>query len=294
MTDESDTTPDEGVTDNVEPTEHETAEPTDYWDPDEDTPEGESSEATDEADEEVAAEKAEAPALVKLADGSEVTLDEAIKGYQRQNDYTRKTQELTQTRKALETDLQRIEGITSAFVDHLSAMVPALPDPSLALRDPNAYVRAKAQHDAAMAQVQKLIELGTQPKEIKSQMTTAQAREHATAEKQRLAERFPEIATREGQEKFFANTAEAAQAAGFSIDDLNGTTDHRLFVLAHWAQVGMKAAAAREVAKAKVANVPPATPRRPGQPVAGKGDAAAQKFRKAPTLRNAAAAGWAD
>ena len=292
MTDETNTGPDEGPIEDVNPTEDENVDLNDYWDPDEDTPEAETGEATDEAVEEVA-ETEEQPTLVKLADGTEVPMDELTKGYLRQSDYTRKTQEIVQTRKALETDLQRIEGITQAFVDHLSAMVPALPDPSVALRDPNAYVRQKAQHDAAMAQVQKLIDLGTQPKEIKTQLQSAETKAQIAQENQRLAERFPTIATPEGREKFFSSAADAAQEAGFSMEDLNGVTDHRLFVLAHWANEGMKAAKAREVAKAKTANVPPATPRRPGQPVQTTRSAdAMRKFQKAPTLKNAAKIDW--
>jgi hypothetical protein len=294
MPDETDTTPDEDVTDSVEPTEDENAEPTTYWDPDEDTPEEEAGEATDEAAEEVAEpEEAEKPATVKLADGSEVTLDEVTKGYLRQSDYTRKTQELVQKRTALESDLQRIEGITQAFIDHLSGMVPALPDPAMAMRDPNGYVRQKAQHDAAMAQVQKLIEMGSTPKEIKSSLSEEDKRTQIAQENARLSERFPHVATKEGREKFFSAAAEAAQEAGFTMDDLNGVTDHRLFVLAHWANEGIKAAKARETAKAKVANVPPATPRRPGQPAqTSRNSQEMRKFKSEPTLRNAAKLDW--
>jgi hypothetical protein len=38
-------------------------------------------------------------AKVKLADGTEITIDELQKGYMRQSDYTKKTQELAQKRK---------------------------------------------------------------------------------------------------------------------------------------------------------------------------------------------------
>ncbi len=288
--------PAEAGTETVEPTEYDNAEPTTYFDPDEDTEEAEAVEATDEAEsEEVAAEepKPEAPVLVKLPDGTEAPLEEVTKGYLRQADYTRKSQEIATTRKALEADLQRIEGITQAFVDHLSSMVPAQPDPALALRDPNAYVRQKAQYDAAMAQVQKLIEIGNQPKQIKEALEGRDTQERLAQENARLAERFPQVATQEGRQKFFASAAEAAQAAGFSMDDLQGISDHRLFVLAHWANEGMKAAKARETAKAKVANVPPAAPRKPGQPAQTNRSAEAmRKFKAEPTLRNAAKLDW--
>lgn len=285
------------ATDNVNPTEYDNAEPTTYYDPDEDqdTVNEEAVEATDEAESEEVAEepKPEAPVLVKLPDGTEAPLEEVTKGYLRQADYTRKSQEIAQTRKALESDLQRIEGITQAFVDHLSGMVPAQPDPALALRDPNAYVRQKAQYDAAMAQVQKLIELGSQPKQIKEALESKDTQERLAQENAMLAERFPQVATREGRQKFFASAAEAATAAGFSMDELQGITDHRLFALAHWASEGMKAAKARETAKAKVANVPPAAPRKPGQPAQTNRSAEAmRKFKAEPTLRNAAKLDW--
>lgn len=283
-------------TETVETPEDDNAEPTTYFDPDEDTEEAELEESTDEAETEEVTEEApkpEAPVLVKLPDGTEAPLEEVTRGYLRQVDYTRKTQEVAETRKALEADLQRIEGITQAFVDHLSAMVPQQPDPALALRDPNAYVRQKAQYDAAMAQVQKLIEIGNTPKQIKGALETQDTQQQLAQENAKLAERFPHVTNPEGRQKFFAAAAEAATAAGFSMDDLRGVSDHRLFVLAHWANEGMKAAKARETAKAKVANVPPAAPRKPGQPAATNRDAQAmRKFKSEPTLRNAAKLDW--
>lgn len=295
--DETDTLP-PGGTDNVTPTEADTAPEWDYYDPDEDqdTVEAQEPEATDEAVEEAPTEEAqpeEKPVLVKLPDGTEAPLEEVTKGYLRQADYTRKSQEIAQTRKALETDLQRIEGITQAFVDHLSSLMPEQPDPGLALRDPNAYVRQKAQYDAAVAQVQKLIEIGSQPKQIKQALEGKDTQERIAQENARLVERFPQVANPEGRQKFFAAAAEAAQAAGFSMDDLQGVSDHRLFVLAHWANEGIKAAKARETAKAKVANVPPAAPRKPGQPAQVNRNAdAMRKLARSGSIRDAVKVDW--
>lgn len=291
--DESDTP--EG-TETVETPENDTAAPTDYYDPDEDqdTVEGGEEAATDEGEESEAEEPDEtdaepAPQIV-LADGSKVTIEEVTKGYLRQADYTRKATELASTRKALEADLQLVEGITQTFIDHLAAMVPQAPEPALALRDPNGYVRAKAQYDAAMAQVQKLIEIGKQPKQITDKLSTEDKRTKLAAENAALAEKVPMAATPQGRQKFMESAAEAAQQAGFSMDDLQGVDDHRLFVLAHWANEGLKAAKARETAKAKVANVPPATPRKPGQPATGPRNAdAMRRLTKSGTMRDALA-----
>lgn len=295
--DETDTLP-PGGTESVTP-ESDTAEDAwDYFDPDEDT-EAPADAATDEGTEESASEEAEEPeaaeqpAQIDLPDGTKVTLDEAVKGYLRQSDYTRKVTEVASQRKALEADLQLVEGITQTFIDHLTKMVPAMPDPAMALRDPNGYVRAKAQYDAAMAQVQQLVEIGKQPKQIGEKLSQADMQAKIAAENAALAEKIPTVATPEGRRKFMESAAEAAQSAGFSMDDLQGVTDHRLFVLAHWANEGMKAAKARETAKAKVANVPPAAPRKPGQPVQANRNAdAMRKLARSGSIRDAMRVDW--
>lgn len=283
-------------TESVKP-ESDTAEDlTTYYDPDDDqdTVEGGDEAATDEGTEDAAQPEEEVaqeqPAQIVLPDGTQVALEEVTKGYLRQADYTRKATEVAETRKALEADLKTVEGITQAFIDHLSSMVPQAPDPALALRDPGAYVRAKAQHEAAMAKVQELIELGKQPKQIADKLNNADHQATIAAENAALVDKFPEVAKPEGRQKFFARAAEAAQSVGFSMDDLSGVADHRLFALAHWANVGMQAAKARETAKAKVANVPPATPRKPGQPATGPRNAdAMRKLTKSGSMRDALA-----
>lgn len=290
-------TPAPAGTEPVEPHEDDTAEPEwDYFDPDEDTEEAQETAATDEGAEPAEPEEAEPesePAQISLPDGTQVTLDEAVKGYLRQADYTRKAQEVSQKRQALEADLQLVSGITEAFIDHLTKMVPQSPDPAMALRDPNGYVRAKAQYDAAMAQVQQLIELGKKPKEIGEKMSAAEKQQLVAQENALLAERFPVVATPQGRQKFFESAASAAQELGFSMDELSGVTDHRMFALAHWANEGLKAAKAREAAKAKVANVPPATPRKPGQPAqANRNTEAMRKLARSGSIRDAVKIDW--
>ncbi len=293
--------PAEAGTEAVETTESENAPEWDFYDPDEDadTVEAQETEATDEAGEEVTenseeeAAADERPALLKLPDGTEVSLDEAVNGYLRQSDYSKKTQEVAGLRKSLEADLRTVEGITQAFIDHLTKMVPAMPDPALALRDPNGYVRAKAQYDAAMGQVQQLIEIGKQPKEIAAKLENGDKQAVITRENAALIERFPTVATPQGRQKFFESAAEAAQAMGFSMAELQGVTDHRMFAMAHWANEGMKAAKARETAKAKVANVPPATPRKPGQPAQANRNAdAMRKLARSGSIRDAMRVDW--
>jgi hypothetical protein len=304
MTVEPDNLP-TGGTDNDAPQADDTAADWDYYDPDEDqdnevTPEPE---ATDDGaaatDEEAEAEPQAEPevtatvdAVVMLADGSKVKVQDLIQGQMRQEDYSRKTQEVANTRNALKAEVQRLEGITSAFIDHLSSLVPAAPDAALAMQNPGAFVAQKAQHEAALAKVQELIAIGEKPKEIKDGLTKQERDQLIAQENALLAQRFPETTNPQGRQKFLGAVAEAAENLGFSMDELGKVTDHRIFALAHYASLGMKAEKARSVAATKVAVAPPVAPKRPGQgAVAANRDVeAVKKFRANPSIRNAAAA----
>lgn len=292
MSDETDTLP-AGGTDNVNLSDSDTPETWDYYDPDEeqDTVEAQPDEGTDDEPGEAESQETEAEeeepkasleasldAVVTLADGTKTTVADLHKGYLRQADYTRKAQELSNDRNRLNADAKRLEGITQAFIDHLAAMVPQEPDAALALRDPGRYTAQKAQYDAAVAQVQKLIELGTQPKQITDAMTTQDRDRMLAEENGRLVDMFPATATQAGRQQFFTDVQEVANSLGYSTDDLRGVTDHRLFALAHWAKKGMDAEKAKAKAQAKVEKAPPATPRKPGQ--VGQGNRNAEAMRK--------------
>ncbi len=257
--------PDEDTEENVQPevTEEDGIETTDD---DPETAEAATEDETEEGEQEEDGEEEDPTVYFELPDGTKVASDEAVKGYLRQSDYTAKTTEMAEYRKSLEAENTRIQGITEAFIDHLSQMIPAAPEPSLALQDPNAYTAKKAQHEAAVAQIQKLIEIGEQAKEAGNGISAADRQKLVNEENQKLVAKFPEVAKQKGREAFFQTTASAAQQVGFSMDELQGVTDHRLFALAHWADKGMKAEQAKKTAKAKAQKAPPATPSKPGQP----------------------------
>lgn len=307
MTDENDTTPDEGVTENVELSEDDNSDDFDYYDPDdEDTVEAEDPDETDDEPDEEAVESDDdqetadqtdddpADVTVTLDDGSQVSLDELKKGHLRQSDYSRKTMELSNQREAVKADVERMTRITETFVDHLSTLVPDAPDASLALTDAAAYTAQKAQHDVAMAKVQELLNLAETPKEVGAQMSEADRKAAMADANQRLTAMFPEIAAPEGREKFMGAVAKTAGDFGFSQQELGSLTDPRVFALAHWAGKGMAAEKAQGVAKEKVAKARPATPRKPGQG-AGKPNGNAKAMRKLSrtgSLEDALAVDW--
>ena len=275
MTDETDNTFDEDVTDNVETSDDDTASEYDYFDPDEDTEEaveqdapddeGEAEpEATDVATEAVAA-YAEDTAVVKLSDGTEMPVAELKNGYLRQSDFTRKTQELANERKTVSADAERMQRITTAFVDKLTSLVPNPPPTELIYSDPQKAYQMQQIHERAMAQVKELIDLGDAPKEISAAMQGDQVKKHRAAEFQNLVSMFPQVADPAKRVEFITEARSAAMELGWTAEQLDSVDDSKMIGLAHWAAKGMAAEKAKALAKAKVAAAPPATPRKPGQ-----------------------------
>jgi hypothetical protein len=299
MTDEPNT-PASGP-DNVTLSEDDTSEEFDYLDPDEeeqDTEEAEDTEETDDGADEDGGEEAEVQEAVdedpefEIEDGVKARrseIKEWQKGALRQADYTRKMQETSQARKANAETAKRIESITSAFVDHLASLVPDEPDFALAARNPTEYARKKAMYDASMAQVQKLVEVGSKAKEVTGAMSSEDAEATIADENRKLAEAVPATTTKAGREQFFKDVQGAAEQIGFTTQELQSISDHRLFVLAHWAMKGMKGDKAKTAAKAKVEKAPPVAPRKPGQAAsnANRNVSAMRKLAKTGSLRDA-------
>lgn len=300
-------------TEDATPDQADTASEWDYYDPDEDDQDNVDNpkdEATDDGTQEVEdedpdevdeadldedqdedgdeADKA-ASEQIELANGEKVTRDELVKGYLRQNDYTRKTTELAERRKFVQAESQRINTITESFIDFIVNNTPPEPDVRLAQTDPQSYVAQKAAYDATLNQVQQLIQASQATKQSAHSMSEDQLREIRAVENAKLVERFPQTGTADGRRKFFEFAASAAKDLGYSDAEIGNTMDSRMFALAHYAGIGLRAEKSRAKAKEKVKSVP-ATPSRP----AGKRDTgrnrAAERFAKTRSIHDAVAA----
>ncbi len=294
-------------TDTVQPDQSDTIPDYVYHDPDEDNEENVDPEMTDddgtveteddpeaaeaESEDETEEGEEEEVEYLDMPDGTKLERDEVVQGYLRQSDYTRKSTEVANYRKSLEADTHRMQGIAEAFIEHLSKMIPAAPDPSLALEDPNAYTKQKAQHEAATVQVQQLVQIGEQAKDVSNNISEADHQKLISEENQKLIGMFPETAKQKGREAFFRGAGDAAKELGFTVEELGQATDHRLFALAHWAAKGMQAEKARKTAKAKAAKAPPSAPNKPSNPQAGsrRNAEAMRKLSKSGSMRDAMA-----
>lgn len=285
-------TPLDSGTDDVLP-EDDTAPVQDDFDPETQDTEAEAeNDATDEGEEPAEPEApAEAEVLptakVKLPDGTTATADELVKGYLRQADYTRKTQEAAKREAALKADASTLESAAEKLAQYVEKLVPPKPGRELAMQNPAEYVRQMAQHEAGMTEIQGILASVEGPKTVQKAATERERQEKLAVENAKLIERIPEASTAEGRQKVMTNVAEAAQAIGLTMDELQGLDDHRVFAALHYAKIGMEAEKSRAKVQAKVAKAAPAAPVKPSAPQnSARVSEALKAFNRAPTPEN--------
>lgn len=291
MTGESDNLP-MGGTDTAQPAlTLDDAANLDLYDPSEDTVESEeeqqSESVTDEAESQEAddttaeeddqaeaeAEGAEDEAanpepkddVTVTVNGEQIALSDLKAGYMRQADYSRKTQEVATGRRDLEAMSARVTNTVNAIADFLVRQIPAAPDPSLSMTEPGKFVQQKAMHEAAVQQVNALLSQAGEVKAVSGQLSAQQRSELLAQENAKLSEAFPTTATEEGRKKFFDEAAAAAKELGWTDAEIQSSADHRMFAMAHYAAIGMKAEQAKAKAKQKVQNAPPVAPQKSRQ-----------------------------
>lgn len=95
-------------------------------------------------------EEAQPAETITLSDGTSLTLEEVEKGLLLQADYTRKTTEVAEARKAIEAERTNLTETQKALQTNLQkltefvlSVLPAEPDYNLARTNPAAYVQQK-------------------------------------------------------------------------------------------------------------------------------------------------------
>lgn len=222
----------------------------------------EQTEAEAEGAEEEAANPEPKDDVTVTVNGEQIALSDLKAGYMRQADYSRKTQEVANGRRDLEAMTARVNQTVGAIADFLVKQIPEAPDPSLAMTNPSEFVQRKAMHEAAVAQVNALLSRAGEAKNVANQLTAQQRADVLRDENTKLAEAFPTTVTDEGRKKFFEEAASAAKELGYTDDEIKTVADHRMFKLAHYAMLGLRAEQAKAKAAKKVASVPPVAPQK--------------------------------
>jgi hypothetical protein len=249
----------------TEETEEEGA-PDEEAESDEETEEEADEETSEDADDEEA-EDDEPETVFQLDDGTEVDLDELKRGYLRQSDYTKKTQEVAEQRKAVEQANQQYAQAQNVLAENLDLALrvvePQLAElagtdwDALARDDAYAYAEKRAQFDQAQARYNALMGSAQQLVEQQKAQAQQQLRARLAEEGKKLQMAMPDFAD-PTKAKALKNqiTEYAVEKMGLSENEARGITDHRMIVLLNKAMQfdalseGQLTAAKKKVSKA--------------------------------------------
>jgi hypothetical protein len=196
----------------------------------------ETNEEQSEEDEESDEEEQPQVYTVKV-DGKEieVTLDELQKGYSRTQDYTRKTQQIAESRKAVEAEAAAIRAEREQYAQLLGALQQQLEsaaEPQVDLErlyheDPIEWVR---QRELLRDKQEKLVAIQSEQQRL-SQLTQQQRMEEMKAklaqEQEALVAAIPEWKDSKKAKAEKAMLIEFGQKVGYSEDELKNVFDHR-------------------------------------------------------------------
>ena len=242
----------------------------------------EAAEEDEPHEDQVEEEESEQPQLYTIkVDGEEtqVTLEELQNGYSRQRDYTRKTQELAQQRKAVEAKYQEISQKDAIYSQLLPKMEATLkgelenePDwNALYEADPIAYVREK---DIWNEKKQKLQAVQAESQRLQQESAMAQQQklqQFLQYGQQQLLEQIPEWQDNEvASKEKMAIRDYGVNVLGYTPQEMDSVYDYRVLLglrnawLQHKTQQATKVKPTEKKAAARTArpgtsNVPKST-----------------------------------
>jgi len=218
--------------------------------------EEEESEEEDEESEESDEQESEEPevyAVTVNGTEQEVTFDELIKGYSRQSDYTKKTQELAEERKGIEagrdqynTELAGLQQERKQYVDALTQVIQSsmagletygnVDWPALKEEDPIEYITKRDEY----REMQERVRSQQHTMQIEQQKQAAQMYEVKKQllhdEHSKLVEKVPEWGEPDSQKAMAIGIRDYALEQGFSAEEISSLVDHRSLVVLMKAQ----------------------------------------------------------
>lgn len=202
----------------------------------------------------------------------DVTLDEALKGYQREADYTRKTQQLAEQRKQLEaeqSEFQAVQAQTAQLRDAYGQTLQQLqqqiqdglqqePDWDAAYEqlDAKEYTRLVQDWNARKDSLQKVqIEQARVAKE-QAKESEAMMRTHLAQQSELMLEKLPQWRDEKVRLTERDQLITYAKSLGYTDDEIANAADHRAIVALYHSWQLSKLNAAKPEAKKRVRKAP--------------------------------------
>lgn len=201
------------------------------------------------------------------AEGNPVTREEAQRGYMRQDDYTRKTQALSEGRKQLqqaaESFVQERNQVAETLSLALNVIEPEVTKYAdvdwdrLSVEDSYKYSKMRQEFERANARLQAVQNRGRELLKQQQAYSDAQLKQRKAVEQKRLAMAIPELNDATKRQAFGKGIAEYARdVLKLSPQEFSGIVDHRMFVVMDKArrydalQQGTLDAAKKKISKA--------------------------------------------
>ena len=225
-------------------------------------------EVTEEEQEETETEEEEQPRYKVKAAGEEkeVTLDELVKGYQLGADYTKKTTEVAEQRKAVEAERKAIEEAKyardtyaqrlQAIEEFIVAQTPQEDLVSLKENDPIGYAVKIAELSEKKEQ---LAAIRAEQARIAQVQQSEQARamsERVAQEASKLSQVLPEFSDPTKGENLRKEIRSYGKSLGFTDEELSSVYDSRHVVTLHKAMMYDKLQKSKPALTKKVAEAP--------------------------------------
>ena len=174
----------------------------------------------------------------------EVTFDELLRGYSRQSDYTRKTQELSTDRKQVEelqkqynSEVSNIQLERQQYMESLNQIIAnssagldkfANVDwQSLKDTDPIEYVTKKEEFREAQEKVQQMQQEQYNAQHRHAEESKKMRTQIVREEHSKLSAALPAWGKPETQKKMATEIRDYASSQGFSAEEINSLVDHR-------------------------------------------------------------------
>jgi len=199
--------------------------------PDEDTTEAVETDAETAEDEPDADEQPEPTYKVKVnGEEAEVPLSELLKGYSREQDYTKKTMAVAEKEKALQSHFanelkQQVELFES--LDPILSEAKNIDWQALAASDPATYVQLKEAVDQRRAVVEAARAKIVEASKGNPQAEAVAKAEEAQRETEALVKAVPELADPEKLKGFATEVVNHLRERGFEDSEIMDLTDHR-------------------------------------------------------------------
>lgn len=267
-----------------------------------DQPEDEQ-EASEVEQEEVAAAPPEDDLEEVEHDGKKYKIPKAVKpALMFQSDYTKKTQALAEQRKAfdehekaVQAERQYYANQLAQFTQHLAQAIQQGPTEEqlveLSKKDPIAYIRARAERDTWLAQLQQAQQQAQQIQQKQEADYKRQQADYITKERATLLDKVPEWKDAAVQQREFEELSTYAQSIGYTPEELANVYNHRDYLVLRDAMRYRQLLSSKENQSKQVQAQPPKT-LKPGAAQVPDGkkvpDKLVSQFRKDPTIRNAA------